>query len=373
MTDEGRGSKQRRWTSIAYAIAFVGLLALPLLTAPFFADSERATEKRLAVGFPTLFVGLENFSSEFENWFEDHFGLRSSMIRFYRQLRFELGLGETGINRVVQGKEDWLYLAGGGRSDPLQTYSGANMFAEDELDHLQSYFERWKLWLEAQGSSLYVLIVPNKVSIYPEYLPDRFQRSPYGTRTEQFLERMRVSNVPVVFPITDLIEAKIGGSDLYFKLDTHWNGRGAWIGYSALIRSIDEASQFSVSDFRFVENRRESRDLSDMLGIESAWKDSDFTVELENGEWPVGEGDWMALRGKRYHLSVNDFSLPKVLVVHDSFMGPMARLLARHFLETELVFENSPRKSLVLEIRPDIVIWEFSERNLHQLLSQPIP
>lgn len=365
-------AKVGRRSSIAFAFAFVGLLALPLLSFPFHGSSDRISEKRMAVGFPSISSGYKEFSRAFEKWFEDHFGFRSAMIRFYRQTRFELGLFGSST-QVVEGKDDWLFLSGGGEGDPLLAYSGAIRFEESELDQLQLYFEKWKSWLDYRGIAFLVLVAPNKVSIYPEHAPDSLPSSPYGTRTDQFLERMGKTDVSVLFPLEALVESKGNDSGLYYKLDTHWNAKGAFTAYRELTQGLPGSNRFLGSDFRLTENRRSGGDLSDMLGVESEWKDVEYRVELARGKWAEEKGDWSAESMLTYRFENGDDSLPRALIVHDSFMESMAGLLARHFRESKFVSDSYLDSEKILEEKPDIVILEFAERFLYQYTGASLP
>lgn len=365
-------SNLRGCPSIAYAIVFVFLLSMPLLFLPFSGGWDRSSEKRALVEFSSLSSNLGEFPREFEEWFEDHFGFRSAMIRFYRQTRFELGLLDS-LNNVVRGKNDWLYYSGGGRGDTIQAYTGANTFSESELDRLQLYFETWGKWLEGQGVTFLVLIAPNKVSVYPEYLPGRISKSPFETRIERFLKRMSVSGIPIVFPLSELLEEKRSDSLLYYKLDTHWNANGAFVAYRALARELPESVQFFETDIEFDSSVRSGGDLTELLGVNSDWEDVAYTIQMNRGNWAmdVGTNDFSGNRMHRFR--VDDPILPTALVFHDSFMEPMKSMLARHFSESVFSPDIALKRDLILEIQPDFVVVEFTERGLYTYLKHSLP
>ena len=362
----------REYSSMVYAVAFVLLLALPLLFLPFFDDSERSSEKRVPVAFPSPSNDFGDFPRGFEKWFEDHFGFRSAMIRFYRQSRFELGLLDS-VNNVVRGKDNWLYYSGDGRGDTIQAYTGANGFSESELDRLQLYFETWGKWLEGQGVTFLVLVAPDKVSLYPEFLPSRIEKSPYGTRVEGFLERMSKSDFPIVFPLDELIEAKIGESQLYYKLDTHWNAKGAFVAYSALARELPESVRLFEADIEFNSSVRSGGDLTNLLGIKSDWEDVAYTILLNQGDWATDVSNSDFAENRIHRFSGNDPTLPTALVFHDSFMEPMKSMLARHFSESIFSPDKALNRDLILELQPNFVIVESTERGLHTYLRHPLP
>jgi|TARA_B110000467_G_C18334102_1_gene495906 alginate O-acetyltransferase complex protein AlgJ len=371
MKGEEIQSERSKWPSITYAIVFVLLLAIPLLFLPFSGELDRSSEKRAPVAFPSFSSDYGNLPRAFEEWFEDHLGFRSAMIRFYRQSRFELGLLGSEKN-ILRGKEDWLYYAGNGPGNSIQAYTGANAFSESELNRLQLYFETWGNWLDDQGIEFLVLIAPNKVSVYPEYLPNRISRSPFGTRVERFLESMSGSGFPVVFPLGELLDKKSEGSLLYYKLDTHWNAKGAFVAYDVLIRKLSGSIRLSFADIEFDGSVRSGGDITELFGIKSDWSDMVYTMLLNRGNWAtdLGASDFAGSRMHRF--SVDDPTLPRALVFHDSFMDPMKGVLARHFSESVFSPDIALKRDLILEVKPDFVIVEFAERFLYSYLKHPL-
>lgn len=81
------------------------------------------------------------------------------------------------------------------------------------------------------GARTVLIIGPDKPSIYPEYLPDAL--IPSETRYVSFyLDRLaRIPGLTVYDPTNDLLAAKKSEGLIYWKTDTHWNTRGAYLAY----------------------------------------------------------------------------------------------------------------------------------------------
>src|SRR5262249_2449817 len=79
-----------------------------------------------------------------------------------------------------------------------------------------------------------------------------------------------------------LREAKRQGR-LYFRRDTHWNDRGAFAGYQAIVAALGRWYPAMVpasrSDFREVPFVRTDPDLSLMLGLADVMPDHEFHLE----------------------------------------------------------------------------------------------
>lgn len=77
-------------------------------------------------------------------------------------------LGERLFNRVLRGDEDWLVYTD---ENNLDDYQNSIPFSEQELALIQQKIDNLRANLEAQGIGFYVIIPPNKETIYPERVP----------------------------------------------------------------------------------------------------------------------------------------------------------------------------------------------------------
>src|SRR5258708_4980205 len=78
--------------------------------------SSGSTDARIAKSTPQLgrkqhLKALLKFPGDFKYFFSDHFGFRSTLIRWHGLLKVR-GLGVTSNPSVVLGKDGWLFLAG---------------------------------------------------------------------------------------------------------------------------------------------------------------------------------------------------------------------------------------------------------------------
>jgi hypothetical protein len=372
MTEGRDSSNGSRAINIAWACAFLAILFLPLVLMPFESNRVRETEKRTAAPMPS-FIEYEKFAKAFEAWFDDRFGLRSILISSYRQVLFELGLSSSGTRKAIRGVDNWHYFSGGGLEDTILDFKGAVRFSADELDRLETYFREWNQWLSDRGIEFHVMIAPNKVSIYPEFLPRGIKQGPSEKRIGPLLKRLASSELSPVFPREKILKRKSDEHDLYFKWDTHWNGIGAFFGYRVFFEESGLDRPLPEANVRFLRSLRDHGDLARLLGITNDERDVDYEIRLSEGHWAKPLGDWKFAHGQQNRFEMKSATLGKALVFHDSFMGPLIPLFARHFRSSAFYFEPYLDKEAIETEMPDIVILEFAERLAHGLLEGPLP
>jgi SGNH hydrolase-like domain, acetyltransferase AlgX len=137
--------------------------------------------------------------------------------------------------KVMAGLEGWLYLRRDS-NDILAQHTGKLRFEDEQLSGWRQVLTERMRESERFGAVWSCLVPPDKESAYPEYLPRRIvpvERRP----VHEFLDVAAEVEAPVVYPLRHLQEAK-SKFEVYPKVDTHWNFRGAYVGYKALCESL---------------------------------------------------------------------------------------------------------------------------------------
>ena len=83
-----------------------------------------------------------------------------------------------------------------------------------------------------------MVIVPNKSTIYSEYMPDTIRKFRDTTRLDQFMEHMRRHSRVSVLDLREALFKAKSNHPLYWKTDSHWNSYGAYIGYTEIMRRL---------------------------------------------------------------------------------------------------------------------------------------
>ncbi|HEY5999083.1 MAG TPA: hypothetical protein VI078_07235 [bacterium] len=399
----------------------LGLLLLPAARMPFvdvaaydkdFARRENRAPAKLDLR-PGA-GGLRGSLRAVESWFSDRYGFRTELIRLRTRLYLAAGQSPRE-DLVVLGKDGWLYL-GNGHGRVIDKTTGRLRFTEAELEAYLANLESMRELVAARGARLMVVVAPEKHTVYPEHLPVWARNVDEETLTRQVSRRLGGG---VLF--TDLTEALRAAKassprPLYFKADTHWNSRGAYVAYRSIMgvvgRHFPEAR--ALEEPRYREAIVPMGDLPPMIaipaepdavstpvldaGFSPLWLDGDCTpAAAKEAAAPAakarparrrrqGGGPMMAEwrdRGNYLAIAPNGCKAgqaavvtgsglqraPRVLVVGDSFTRWLSPYLNQSF--GSIVYVNNAGVTRAGKLRPyleryepDLVLLELVERNI---------
>lgn len=316
------------------------------------------------------------FFTAFDSWFADRIGLRLVLIRL--GTGFHVGLLQRPTARqVVFGLDGWMFWPDDGDNVPvtMADVRGHLRLEPDEIRQIAEHVRAIRERLAACDRTVFVVVAPNKQSIYPEYLlGDRAVPAP--TRLDDLLYRLDPSvSGMVIDPRPELRAAKVApGLRLYNKTDTHWNQLGAFYVYRKIVQTLERARPVSrpelasLAHYDIVVQRYEGGDLAVRM-LFSPWRFSDQDVVLRpRPDVPAVSSTFLADRSQ---MLTNPWGAGRLLLEGDSFAPPLADFLARHFA-TVLVPETGRFDGeVVARHRPDVVLLEVAERNLNRLAREP--
>ncbi len=245
-----------------YAGALVGVTLLfsatGLITTVVRQSGVSSSENRKFAqlpAWPRSFAEWESFPQRFDDYFSDQFGLRTLLLRLNTNVGALL-LGRLPSNRVILGKDDWLFYAA---EDSLDLYANKRPLSDGQLENAREALAARVRHARQLGAAYLFVVAPDKHTIYPEHMPRFLARR---ERLSQFDQLLAVTN-PAGLPVVDLRPALLRGKAnglVYYKDDTHWTDWGAYLGYRTLIAAQPlqgvpvlqlDAGQFSVArDFK---------------------------------------------------------------------------------------------------------------------------
>ena len=375
-----------RW-HIALIVCFFAALWLPLLDNALRFDRTRPTDENRALAPPPLLEASEQavkeFPQRFEAWYNDRFGFRNFLVRLYHTLHFGW-LGIADPDKVLKGKEGWLYL---GRYAQIDEARGLNPVAEADVAAWVAKLDAIRQWQEARGASFLVVLVPDHYRVFPEYLPDWFVASE-SRRKEQLLQGL----APTGMAVLDLSEALRAAKEtsphpIWLKTDTHWNGVGAYYGYRAILKRLQptfpdlapmDPAALTLAEAPPAINGywHNTGNLAAQLGVR------DLVPETWLGLLPPSPRAVPAdfPPPTRHAAGVNvpwateipGADLPRALVIGGSFRWALAPLLSEHFqrvLYTDFRYCFFD-PALAAAEAPDVILFVMTEQ---QLLSFPTP
>lgn len=393
------------------------LVAVLTLRAP----TQGTTENRALAGYPAPPVSLQSLQKYFQDvdaWAVDRMHFRQQFITWLTLARLHLGV--TTFRGVFVGKNDWLFFNNGGEDEDAR---GSTRFTPEELHRWKSYLLYRKSVVEKAGGKFIFLMLPNKSTIYPEYLPDNFTRLSDTTRMQQLVDEMRDTGVTVLDARAVLLAGKQSGQ-LYLKNDTHWNLLGANYAQYLVMQEIEKdfpairATLFPFHDASPEERDRiaMSNDLYRSLALGNTtpvYREPQIPIVEGIGKcvgkndphnlrknWPLAVGDcsregtpetapsWFALldrvwghlppdlRSFLFKSTVYESGHHTVLVAHDSYFEMMQPYFCNQFKHAYYValggvYEMWVWQALLDAVHPDVVVEEVLERGLKTIIPKP--
>jgi len=386
--------KIAKFFNYALIVVFIVFISSPFIGTIYGIEekwpSDEDSEKRVLAELPEINFSAFDFgdyADDMEEFINDNFGFRSIMVRWNQLLHVKWlntapitkWLNEQGgqvQSDVIVGKNGWYYYA---KEKAIDDYRGLVELTEKQLKSMQVKLEDNQKWLNDMGIKMVVFIAPNKSSIYPEYLPDYYNKVNNRTRLDQFIEHMsKNSNVIIIDPREAMISAK-EENRLYNVTGTHWNDFGGFIAYRELINYLyiifPEIQIPLLENYIITDITEGGKDLAIMMSIQNYVQEQYIKVKPINGFKAINDellfddpnpNPQTPLVAKK----IDNSLLPKAVIFRDSFMNVVEPYLSENFRRSSYVWTYDILSHVIKTEKPDIVIYEFIERNIEEALLQ---
>jgi hypothetical protein len=299
------------------------------------------------------------------DYFGDHFGLRSPLMHAHAVMSVR-ALHTSPSPSVIVGREGWLYYADDSALDDYQT---AQLFTTEDLETWRRQLTSDRDWLRSQGAALVFMVVPDKHVIYPEFLPSSIHRLHREYRSDQLVAYLRAHSDLTIVDTRAALMARKPQERLYSTTDTHWNNRGAYVGYEALIeaagRLVPGLAPLSRDAFTPVERDENGGDLAAMLGLDGMLREHvlDLMPRTPRRARLVEPADLHeGYDVARVVTEVADASLPRAVVFRDSFMSALVPFVSEHFSRAVYMWQNDIDREVVSREHPQLVVLEIVGR-----------
>jgi hypothetical protein len=292
------------------------------------------------------------------------------------------------VNGVTIGYNGWMFY-----QDTMSDYVGTSVFTQARAESIVKMMKERVSYLEnTLGMKVYMIIPPNKNTIYPEYMPESYTMGSYR-KIDQVIDLLRNDVGMTVIDVRDaLYEAKNATPQrsLYYQTDTHWNNHAGFIAYTELMNAIKKDFPNAVyhpkSDYQIDYYQTYAKDLLYYLGYYDDFKSYGPQYTLKNpcylsfkalayqptGQWQFanvykdGYADYY-----RFYTYTNytNSSAPSVYMMRDSFSVAMASFMKDSFSKCTMDWTFTCYKEHIENIDADIVIFEVAERNIDSFLN----
>lgn len=369
----------KAWSLI---VAFAAIITAPIFLIHWTGGDYSEAEKRNLAPKPIIFSEdgsiNRNVMSETKSWLEDHIGFRDKFIKLSAGIKYYL-FGQSPSDQVHIGEDGWLYYV---PDNNLKIATGDYPLDEDMLEKILQEHLAIRDELAEQGIDYVIVLPTSKVSIYPEHLrygDDQVRKSPVDVVADYIEDNSDLH----VIRLKDALLKEKDNYQLYFKTDTHWNQRGAYIAYKEIIDKMKNwgLCDTNCAEVRF-ENTKYKGEFGAMMGIDLPAEDTENSVILHQKAMK----DEKSNQYKRFHelLVTEEIGTPcyyyqnssvpsnKVMLYGDSMFGGwnLTDLFAENFSEFTYIWDRSIRPSLIDEIHPDVVVYELTERFLNLFTDQ---
>ena len=321
----------------------------------------------------SLFLSsFSQYTRQVERYYNDAFGFRNSLIGWNNWLRLVI-FNESAVPATRVGREGWLFYAG---EWVLEDYENVMPLKSEEMDAIMRGIEKRRSWLAARGIDLVIVAVPEKHTIYGEYLPPGIRKLGSESRLDQLARELKDHpEITFIDSRDTLLKAKPVGR-LYHRTDSHWNDLGAYFAHrllmERLVQRFPAVSVHGLEDYTVTTTVGGGGDLAGLLSLRDVIHEErialvpKFTPRTVDTVRPYPDPVDPTLYPGRDMVvkETRDPALPKALVFRDSFSAALIPFLAESFQSAVFVWTFDWLPELVEQEKPDVVVIECVERYL---------
>ena len=357
-------------------ISFITIISLPFLWMNLFPIEQNVfTEKRVLKPKPAFdFLHINHFFNSYTEYFEDNLGFKKSLSTTNSYFKFKIFNASSKPDRVIIGKDSWLFSV---EPSIVGDYQNINSYSENELHIIQKNITEIMTCYRKFNVPFYILALPVKSSIYPEYLPNSVQRKSKPTKLLQLSNFLKQNSTNNFIDMTsDFINEK-KNTDLFYQHDIHINYAGGFFVYKKLI------TELSKIDSRIVPMKKEyyykksvripNADLSNILSLD---------YHLLNDEWYLEKGvhqkftkidaptyETIPIKQKNIKSQIKNSQLPKAIVYRDSYFNLIMPYFSENFSECTYIWSYEMSQEVIDKEKPDFVILEMTEATIDRFLN----
>ena len=346
-----------------YIIIFLAVCLTPSVLTLFGVKSVNYERRDLAPE-PKLFNNGINthFTEDFDAYFSDNFALRPYLVTAYSNI-VKTVFHTSASENVVIGQDDFLYYI-----LTVNDHTRKNAMTDKNIDLICQRLKAAQDKLNEAGIAFFFISPPDKVTIYPEYMPKRYPDPNIDSNMTRIYEKMDEYGIQYVDVRDELTAAKSVRLP-YFKTDTHWNNYGALIAYNEMMEKTQELlPEMTYRDFSAVPNEEADNFngvLTSMLFPASEILDTQIEYDFDKtftSERPIVDKNAIEIK------TTNEAANMDALIFRDSFFIFQVDFFSESFHTVEYNRTTPYDFDYAIEQDVDIVILEICEWNLQDLI-----
>lgn len=262
---------------------------------------------------------MASLQKDFPKWFTDNLGLRHFFLNTYSTVLLYLFGQSSDEGHVQIGQNNFLFLG----NNHFKTFSAhSGIFPpQDILRGLGDGFKNIVHLFQKNGTPVLIAIAPDKATIYGEYYPKWVKRVSRSFPRENF-DNSALLKDHVLFIEDTLLEYKKYTDYLYWKNDTHWNELGAYLGYAAIMKKLEQTLGTNLERINIMGWKTGAPRKGDLARFNRVVKEVDTSFNLITSSTGKSVVEKIVLEGanigSKFYTSEGLNAL-NIAIIHDSF------------------------------------------------------
>jgi alginate O-acetyltransferase complex protein AlgJ len=357
--------------------AFIFALLIATFSVGTFILSCRAasqssisdTENRKLSSLPTIHSvrrDLPGFANAFDRFWNDHFLDRVTLTRIRSIILYRV-FSTSSSSAVAIGADNWLFWL----TEPVMAN---DPFTPEQLKAWAQLLQNRSDLLKEQNIEFVFMPVPEKSTIYSEYLEPRIRVIEGASRLRQLIDYLQKNTTVKTINLTPIFGQEKISHQLYLRTDTHWTDYGALVAANQIFRILQKSfpavtgiEPASLHPSEMIV----SGDLAKMLGLYGVLTERIFQFNEKNIQAKTPEGKAMVSQtselGSTVETALKTQNLPRAFVMRDSFTLALQPFLSERFSYAKYFWSEAMPVRMLLAAKPHVVIEETAERHLYDL------
>ena len=180
--------------NLLFIVIIYGLVCIPTLIYPLvkkYMDLNNYENRELTKFEVVKKSNIIDIPSSFDSYINDNLAFKNELQKMRSRIKYNL-FKTPNTEKVVIGKNGYLFLNSGVDkvTDSIGDYNGLASFSNDEINQIKENLIKVNEQLNKDKINFYLLVAPNKSSIYSNMMPEAYEMVNEG-RMDKLIETIK--------------------------------------------------------------------------------------------------------------------------------------------------------------------------------------